>query len=123
MILIFGGAYNGKIEFAKKKYDLKDEDIFFCNDDFLDYSRKIICGLHVFTKKCILNSVDSLKIIEDNIGLLKDKIIICDEIGSGIVPMEKEDRMWREENGRVLQYLCKNADEVYRVFFGLSEKL
>lgn len=123
MILIFGGAYNGKTEFAQKKYDLKDEDIFFCSDDSLDLSRKAICGLHVFTKKCVLNNVDSLKIIQENIELLKDKIILCDEIGSGIVPMEKEDRMWREENGRVLQYLCKNADEVYRVFFGLSEKL
>lgn len=71
----------------------------------------------------MLNDIDSLKVIKDNIELLKDKIIICDEIGSGIVPMTKEERMWREENGRVLQYLCKNADEVYRVFFGLSEKL
>ena len=123
MILIFGGAYNGKIQFAMNECDLKDEDIFFCKDEVLDFSKKAICGLHVFTKKCVLGNMDSLKVIKDNIELLRDKISICDEIGSGIVPMAKEDRMWREENGRVLQYLCQNADEVYRVFFGLSEKL
>lgn len=123
MVLVFGGAYNGKLQFAMNKYDLKDEYIFFCKDEVLDFSKKAICGLHVFTKKCVLNNIDSLKLIKDNVELLKDKIIICDEIGSGIVPMAKEDRMWREENGRVLQYLCQNADEIYRVFFGLSEKL
>ena len=123
MILIFGGAYNGKIQFVMNKYSLKDEDIFFCKDEVLDFNKKVICGLHIFTKKCVLNNMDSLTVIKDNIELLKDKIIICDEIGSGIVPMTKEDRMWREENGRVLQYLCLNADEIYRVFFGLSEKL
>lgn len=123
MILIFGGAYNGKKEFARSKFGLKEEDIFLCKDEVLRFDKKAICGLHIFTKKCVLNDIDSVKVIKDNIELLKDKIIICDEIGSGIVPMTKEDRMWREENGRVLQYLCKNADEVYRVFFGLSEKL
>lgn len=123
MILIFGGAYNGKKEFAISKFNLKQDDIFFCNDESLCFDKKAICGLHVFTKKCVLNNIDSLRVIKDNIELLKDKIIICDEIGSGIVPMAKEDRMWREENGRVLQYLCKEAHEVYRVFFGLNEKL
>ena len=123
MILIFGGAYNGKIDFIKKKYDLKDEDIFFCKDESLDLSRIAICGIHIFTKKCVLKDVNPLEIIKDNTEKLKDKIIICDEIGSGIVPLKKEDRMWREETGRVLQYLSRNAHEVYRVFAGLSEKL
>ncbi len=49
MILIFGGAYNGKIDFIKKKYDLKDEDIFFCKDESLDLSRIAICGIHIFS--------------------------------------------------------------------------
>ena len=32
MILIFGGAYNGKLEFVKEKYDINNEDIFFCTN-------------------------------------------------------------------------------------------
>ena len=123
MILIFGGAYNGKLEFAKEKYDFKDEDIFFCKDESLNFTRRVVCGLHVFTQQCVLKNVNPLEIIKDNTEKLKDKIIICDEIGSGIVPLKKEDRMWREETGRVLQYLSRNAHEVYRVFAGLSEKL
>jgi len=122
MILIFGGAYNGKLEFVKEKYDIDNEEIFFCKDEHLNFDKKVLCGLHVFTRYCVLNKINPLKILEKNIKFLKDKIIICDEINSGIVPMEKLDRAWREETGRVLQFLTKNSSSVYRIFFGLEEK-
>ena len=123
MILIFGGAYNGKLEFVKDKYDIAKEEIFFCTNESLNFKKKVLCGLHIFTKACVLNNINSLEILENNMDILKDKIIICDEINSGIVPMEKVDRDWREETGRVLQFLSKNSASVYRVFFGLEEQL
>lgn len=123
MILIFGGAYNGKLEYVKEKYNLLQEDIFFCRDEFLKYDEKVICGLHVFTKNCILKDINSLDILQNNIEHLKEKIIICDEIGSGIVPMGKLDRQWREETGRALQFLSKHSYSVSRIFFGLEERL
>ena len=123
MTLIFGGAYNGKLEFAKEKYDINNEEIFFCNDKYLKFDKKVLCGLHVFTKACVLNKINSLEILENNINSLKDKIIICDDINSGIVPMEKLDRVWREETGRALQFLTKHSSSVHRIFFGLQEEL
>lgn len=123
MILIFGGAYNGKLEFAEEKYKLSSEDIFFCKDEHLEYDKRVISGLHIFTKACITNEINSLELLKNKIDSLKDKIVICDEINSGIVPMEKLDRAWREETGRVLQFLTQNSSEVYRIFFGLEEKL
>ena len=57
--------------------------------------------------------------LKENINLFKDKIIISDEISSGIVPLKKEDRMWREETGRCLQFLSKESSSVYRVFCGI----
>ncbi|WP_160687825.1 bifunctional adenosylcobinamide kinase/adenosylcobinamide-phosphate guanylyltransferase [Clostridium sp. C2-6-12] len=123
MVLIFGGAYNGKLDFVKEKYNLDDEDIFFCKNENLKLNKKVLSGLHIFTKACVINNVNSLEILEKNIHIIKDKIIICDEINSGIVPIDKLDREWREETGRVLQLLTKNADTVYRIFFGLEEKL
>jgi len=123
MVLIFGGAYNGKLEFVKEKYDIDNEEIFFCTDENLKFNKKVLCGLQAFTKACVLNKINSLDILENNINSLKDKIIICDEINSGIVPMEKLDRDWREETGRVLQFLTKHSSSVYRIFFGLQEEL
>lgn len=126
MILIFGGSYNGKLSFCKEKYKINDDEIFFCGKNSVksfDFSERVICGLHIFVKECIKNNISALEIIKKNIDHLKDKIIICDEINSGIVPMKKEDRMWREECGQSLQFLSKYSEEVYRIFFGIPEKL
>ena len=123
MILFFGGAYNGKLEFVKEKYDISNEEIFFSRDENLEFEKKVICGLHMFTRACILKKLDPLKLIKNNMELLQGKIIICDEINSGIVPMEKLDREWREATGRILQFLSKNSSDIYRIFFGIEEKI
>lgn len=123
MILIFGGAYNGKLKFVKEKYNINDEEIFFCTDEHLELDKKVLCGIHIFTRACVLKKLNSLEILENNLEYLKDKIIICDEINSGIVPMEKQNRAWREETGRALQLLSKHSSSVYRIFFGIEEQI
>lgn len=123
MILVFGGAYNGKFKYVCEKYNVKFEDIYFCEGNKLDYSKKVICGLHIFTYNSGKSEENPLEYIKNNIEHLKDKIIICDEISSGIVPLEKSNRIWRDDNGRCLQYLTKNSNKVVRVFCGLETVL
>lgn len=119
MVLVFGGAYNGKLDFVKEKFNVNEDDIFYCGVNEIDFSKKVICGLHKFTYNNILKDISSFQYIKENINLFKDKIIISDEISSGIVPLKKEERMWREETGRCLQYLSKEASCVYRIFCGI----
>ena len=119
MVLVFGGAYNGKLDFVKEQFNVSEDDIFYCGVNEIDFSKKVICGLHKFTYNNILKDISSLQYIKENINLFKDKIIISDEISSGIVPLKKEDRMWREETGRCLQYLSKESSCVYRIFCGI----
>lgn len=119
MVLVFGGAYNGKRDFVKEKFNVTEDDIFYCGVNEIDFSKKVICGLHKFTYNNILKDISSLQYIKENINLFKDKIIISDEISSGIVPLKKEDRIWREETGKCLQYLSKESSCVYRVFCGI----
>lgn len=119
MVLVFGGAYNGKLDFVKEKFNVNEDDIFYCGVNEIDFSKKVICGLHKFTYNNILKDISSLQYIKENINLFKDKIIISDEISSGIVPLKKKERMWREETGRCLQYLSKEASCVYRIFCGI----
>ncbi|MDU4884381.1 bifunctional adenosylcobinamide kinase/adenosylcobinamide-phosphate guanylyltransferase [uncultured Clostridium sp.] len=119
MVLVFGGAYNGKLDFVKEQFNVSEDDIFYCGVNEFDFSKKVICGLHKFTYNNILKEINSLQYIKENINLFKDKIIIADEISSGIVPLKKEDRMWREETGRCLQYLSKESSCVYRIFCGI----
>ncbi|MFZ3588603.1 bifunctional adenosylcobinamide kinase/adenosylcobinamide-phosphate guanylyltransferase [Bacillus sp. DJP31] len=50
-------------------------------------------------------------------------IIIGCEIGLGVVPMNKEDRLWRDVVGWVYQDIAGKSDIVVRVWCGLAETL
>ena len=121
MILVFGGAYNGKLDFVKDKFNINDEDIFDINDELeIDFSKKVIRNFQKFTYNMSLHNNDIKEYLEKNIDLLQDKIIISDDISEGIVPLKKEDRIWREANGKALQYISLNSKSVYRVFCGIE---
>lgn len=123
LILVIGGAYNGKLGFVKDKFNIEEEDIFIINDDlndiYIDYSKKVINAFQKFTYKLSLKNIDALDFILENRESFKDKIIICDDISQGIVPLKKEERFWRENTGKCLQYISNNSNIVYRVFCGI----
>ena len=45
------------------------------------------------------------------------------EVGGGIVPMDREERAWREACGRALCVLATHADQVTRVVCGIGVRL
>ena len=49
-----------------------------------------------------------------------DIIILANELGSGVVPVDAFDRSWRETTGRLCCELAKRADEVHRVVCGIG---
>lgn len=120
MVLVFGGAYNGKLDFVKDKFNINDEDIFNVNNELeIDFTKKVIRNFQKFTYNMSLHNNDIKEYLEKNISLFEDKIIISDDISEGIVPLKKEDRVWREANGKALQYLALNSNLIYRVFCGI----
>ena len=52
-----------------------------------------------------------------------DIVIVTDEIGYGIVPMDPFERTYREVVGRVCTKLAKNSESVYRVVCSIEMKL
>lgn len=52
MELIFGGAYQGKTQYAAQKYGLTDADIFTCEDLDLDPDARCIRHLERFARAC-----------------------------------------------------------------------
>ncbi len=123
MVVVFGGSYQGKTDFVKEKFGLSDEDIFFCDDGFIDYSKKAIAHLEKFILYRIKKGESVFPYFEENKDKLSDKIIICDDICCGVVPIEKELRLYRDNLGKQMQIFCREASEVYRVYCGLGEKL
>ncbi len=125
MTIIFGGAYQGKLDFALTLLKAENPVICKCTNKHthINYEADIIYALHMFLLGKIERREDIGAWLHANMSALKGKIIICDDIFCGVVPMDKTMREWREDTGNVLRTLCKNADSVYRVFSGLETKL
>ena len=125
MILIYAGAYQGKLDFARKNFRIKDEDICYCNSDMesIDFGKKVIYGLEKFIYGYEKRGQSADEYIKAQLSLMKDKIIICEDISRGLVPMDKLERAWRETNGRVVNAVAAEADEVYTVFCGIESRI
>lgn len=122
MKLIIGGAYQGKLETAMQTYDVKESDIYSCKDD-IDFSYSVINKLEEYILHLVRSGKDPVEFISSNLEKFKDKIVILQDISTGVVPVDQELRLWREEVGRIGVLLAKNADEVLRVFCGIATKL
>ncbi len=51
--------------------------------------------------------------------LLKKRLVLCREVGSGVIPMDPFERAWREATGRLCCLLAERADAVVRVVAGI----
>ena len=125
MVLIYAGAYQGKLDFARKNFEIKEEDICYCNSDMesIDFGKKVIYGLEKFIYGYEKRGQSADEYIRAQLPLMNDKIIICEDISRGLVPMDKLERAWRETNGRVVNAVAAEADEVYTVFCGIESRI
>ena len=63
--------------------------------------------------------MDPLAALEAYLRRRPDAVILCDEVGCGVVPMDRTDREWRERVGRTCCYLAERAERVIRVYCGI----
>lgn len=123
MILIFGGAYQGKLDYAKKNFEI--ETVCDCSDGAApDFAADAIYGIDGFVKRCAASRCESAADwFDEQREAWQDKILIMTDVSQGIVPMEPELRAFREMNGRLMLRLAAEADEVHRVFCGIGKRV
>lgn len=123
MILIIGGAYQGKGDYAKNTFHLTQDDIFTCAGPEIDFSHRCIDRLEEFVLACVRQGIDPEAYLREHEVLWQDSIFICRDIFCGVVPMDPVARKWRHTTGLVCQYLAGQADRVSRIFCGLEQRL
>lgn len=115
MELVIGGAYQGKLTWAMAAYGIAPEEV--CDLAHGDPQEGFRCYTHL----------EALTLRDDAperwLPLLSGGVVVCREIGCGVVPTEPEQRQWRERHGAFLQRLARDACHVTRVFCGLAEAL
>jgi adenosylcobinamide kinase / adenosylcobinamide-phosphate guanylyltransferase len=138
---ITGGAFNGKKTWVKKTYGLTDswfsayldtplkENLNDVNSDLL-----VLEGIEIWLKE-LTKSNNSYRCREMwnqtiNNWLSWEKaepqrklVVIGTDITKGIVPMEKENRLWRDITGWAYQDLAAKADKVDIIWYGINQSI
>lgn len=138
MQLVIGGAYQGKKEYVERKYHIEESRIWQGGYPVADGNWQCVNGLHKIIKEMLfgyeeesdrtsttdasyVNYITTYlhELMEQNPAL----VFICDEVGNGIVPVDKFERDYRECVGRVLCVLAGEADKVERVHCGIARTI
>ena len=139
MELYIGGFAQGKLEYVKCRYNenQKTEKLFVKVIDCADSHYKkmlfktecdvlILNHLHLWVRDLLDEGMEEEKIQTTILSWIKsnpDAIVICDELGNGIVPIKRQERVWREQTGRLMIELAKQAERVERILCGLGQRL
>lgn len=123
MTLIIGGAYQGKLEFAREAFSLGEDDVFTCSGTEIDFSRPCINALEEFTLACVRQGLDPVEYLQSHRAQWENAVFICQDLFCGVVPIDTELRSWRHTTGLVCQYLSREAARVSRIFCGLEQRL
>ena len=130
MKLVIGGYAQGKLNAVVKTIPNNSYIVFegkLPNDEQLQNNREekiiIINHFHLWVREEIKQDRNPKEDIQTFLDKNKDCVIISDEIGNGIVPMDAFEREYRETTGRILIELAGKADEVVRVICGIQQRI
>lgn len=110
LIMIIGGMAQGKHAFAAQ----------FTHARCID-------GLAAQIRDAVRAGRDPLAEANASVRALvtgrEDIVLIYPEVGSGVVPLDPEERAWREAVGRAGCSIAAEADEVYRMVAGIAQRI
>lgn len=100
-VLFVGGTYQGKAALAKRLYpDLP-----------------LVQNLHGRVRDELAAGRDPMALLDS----LRGHAVTCDEVGCGVVPLDRADEDYREAVGRLCCDLADEADVVVRVMAGVPQ--
>ena len=119
--LILGGSFQGKLSFALQLTGLSPDNVADGGspNDWLE--KPILNGIHRGIRQLLLEESDPYTIVDKILDKNPNAVILCDEIGCGIVPLDPKEREYREVTGRICCMLAKQAQRVIRVQCGIPQ--
>ena len=118
MIMITGGAYQGKTAYAMRKFGISENDIADGADCSFEKLKTARCikNYHELVKRL---DGECISFTNELCRVNSNAVIIIDEIGCGIIPLEKSERIWRENVGRCGCMIARNCEKVIRIVCGI----
>lgn len=126
MVLVTGGAYNGKLAYVIDEFSVKIEEL--CDGRVCElediFASSGVYNFHLLIRRLIDSGrAEDLFHITERIISSNIKYIISDETGMGVIPLEDVDRQYREYLGKILCKISMSCSKVIRVYYGLPQVL
>lgn len=140
MILIVGGSCQGKAAYARElaagewtragnlatKNSAENSSLTVADGTADHWTQALDCpyllNFHAFIRQ-VMDAGENPIAFAEEICEKRPQIVTLDEVGCGIVPMEKAERDYREAVGHAGQLLAAAADEVYRMLCGVPVRI
>ena len=123
MNMYIGGANQVQLALAKEQYP----DISWIDGKNCLYEEIETCGgiydFQEYIKRMMRDGISTDDLAEKIISSNPNIIIVSDEIGYGLVPIERFLRDYREQTGRICTTLAAYSDHVTRVVMGIGTKI
>ncbi len=120
MRIYIGGAGHGQVALCEKETGLTPA---VCTPESA-LSAPAIAAFHLLMRAVLEQGGDAQDYARRLLAENPDAVLVCDEIGGGIVPLDPFERRWREETGRALGILAgAEGTTLIRVWYGLKEVL
>ena len=120
MILVTGGCFQGKTQYACETFGIRMEEAVdgaVCPPEAL-YEAGLLYHFHLYIQRLMKAGEElSLERLEEE---NPDIILVTNELGYGVVPVDRFDRAYREKTGRVCCRIAKEAVQVHRVVCGIG---
>lgn len=129
MEVYIGGYAQGKLRYVLQTHSeerfkvLYGEQMGACVWDSEPKERIVVNHFHLWVKKLLAEGKNPEQETALWLEAHEDCIIISDAVGNGIVPMEAEEREYRERLGRIQTNLAQKAERVERILCGIGQRL
>jgi adenosylcobinamide kinase / adenosylcobinamide-phosphate guanylyltransferase len=138
---ITGGAFNGKRAWVKEKYGLDGTWLSAYQNHHLkadmnqiESNLLVLEGIEVWLReltksydsdRCrdIWNTTINHWLLWEKADSNRNLVVIGNDITKGIVPMDHENRLWRDVTGWAYQGLAAKADRVDIIWYGLNQTI
>lgn len=116
MELYIGGTAQGKKAYVTQVCGIDETRIW---DAFAEWFREKLKQEKQCSGAGVLPEEECLTYLDEH----PDTVLICEEVGNGIVPLEPFEREYRERLGRLLCEIAARAERVERVVCGIGQRI
>ena len=122
MKFVIGGAFQGKKSYACQIFQIEETavtDGTVCDRDAI-FQAEMLVHFQDYIRRFLGEEEFLMELPGELLRRNPEAVLVTNELGYGVVPIDAFDRKYREIHGRLCCAVAKEAREVHRVICGIG---